>query len=230
MSEAGNRHALALHFRPASEARETGGTRHVILTQEKPFAHHARMIGAGFLVGSLITIPGAIIASGRLSTSDHASREPVVNEVSLAADTSSRQTAAPARSATDAGMLPVVPVATANTTAATLEPKPLAPRIVKTERVEPTAEEVARRAREERVETARTLIVRGEVARAREILAKDDGDPAAAFVLAEAFDPNVLASLNLTGVRSEVERARELYRKALAGGVSAAQQRLDALQ
>lgn len=185
------------------------------------------MIGAGFLVGSLITIPGAIIASGRLSKSDQANSEPTLNEVSLAADTTARQPNSAAKTATDAGMLPVVPVATANTT---LEPRPLAPRTVRTERVEPTAEEVALRARNERVETARSLISRGDVARARDILAKDEADPAAAFVLAEAFDPNVLASLNLSGIRAEVERARELYRKALAGGIPAAQQRLDALQ
>lgn len=200
-----------------------------MLTQERPFAHHARMLGAGFLVGSLITIPGAIIASGRLSTSDQASREPVTNEVTLAADATSRPIST-SKTATDAGMLPVVPVATAAATNVTAEPRPLAPRIVKTERVEPTADEAASRAREERVDTARTLISRGDVARARDILAKDEADPGAAFVLAEAFDPNVLASLNLSGIRAEVERARELYRKALAGGVSAAQQRLDALQ
>lgn len=197
-----------------------------MLTQDRVMAHHVRMVGAGFLVGSLIALPAAVIGSGRLSSSGTPVAETSVTtrEVSLTADVKAQpkisSDESPVASATPA---PVVAVVT--------EPA-LASRSVKTERIDlkPDPVEVARRALEERIETARTLLKKGDVLRAREILAKDDANPAAAFVLAEAFDPNVLASLNLVGVRSEVERARQLYARALSGGVTVARQRLDSLQ
>ena len=67
--------------------------------------------------------------------------------------------------------------------------------------------------------------------RAREILSDSTlaNDPKAAFALAETFDPNILAATGAQGARAEVERARMLYSKALAGGVIAAKRRLDAL-
>lgn len=191
------------------------------LTQDGAFAHHARMILAGFLVGSVFVIPAALIASGRFSSLDGAGeKRPVAREASLVP--AAKEALPTATDAPPAGALPAI--------APPSEMANLTPRLVKTERIEPDPEELARRALDERVETARTLVRRGEVLRARELLSKDTANPAAAFALAEAFDPNVLASLNLVGVRSEVERARQLYAKALSGGVAAARQRLDALQ
>lgn len=200
-----------------------------MLTQDRVMAHHMRMVGAGFLVGSLIALPAAVIGSGRLSSSGGTVAETAVTtrEVSLAADVKAQP-----KIASDEGPATLAPTpAPAPVVAVASEPV-LASRSVKTERIDPKPDpvEVARRALEERIETARTLLKKGDVLRAREILAKDDASPAAAFVLAEAFDPNVLASLNLVGVRSEVERARQLYARALSGGVTVAQQRLDSLQ
>ncbi len=194
-----------------------------MLTQDRVVGHHARMVGAGFLVGSLIALPAAVIGSGRVSLSSDTVAETTLTtrEVSLAADVKTQPKVT--SDVKPAGSAPVV--------AAVSEPS-LTPRSVKTERIEarPDPVDVARQALEERIEAARTLLKKGDVLRAREILAKDEASPAAAFVLAEAFDPNVLASLNLVGVRSEVERARQLYTRALSGGVTVAQQRLESLQ
>jgi hypothetical protein len=78
---------------------------------------------------------------------------------------------------------------------------------------------------------AKEMISEGNMVRARQIL--DDrllaDNPQAAYALAETFDPNILAATGAREVRAEVERARTLYGKALAGGVEAARNRLQAL-
>jgi hypothetical protein len=54
--------------------------------------------------------------------------------------------------------------------------------------------------------------------------------PEAAYVLAETYDPNVLAALGITDIKAEVELARLFYERALGGGVIPARQRLEALR
>jgi hypothetical protein len=82
------------------------------------------------------------------------------------------------------------------------------------------------------LERAREMIGDGNMMRAREILgdALLAGNPRGAFALAETYDPNILAATGARDVRAEVERARTLYAKALAGGVAAAENRLNALK
>lgn len=89
----------------------------------------------------------------------------------------------------------------------------------------------AAEAAEELLSRAQGFIGDGNMVRAREILSDSTlaNDPKAAFALAETFDPNILAATGAQGARAEVERARMLYSKALAGGVIAAKRRLDAL-
>jgi hypothetical protein len=89
----------------------------------------------------------------------------------------------------------------------------------------------AAEAAEELLSRAQGFIADGNMIRAREILSDSmlDDNPKAAFALAETFDPNILAATAARGARAEVERARMLYSKALAGGVVAAKRRLDAL-
>ncbi len=93
--------------------------------------------------------------------------------------------------------------------------------------------EVRRRAEiEALLERAREMIGDGSMVRAREILgdALLADNPHGAFALAETYDPNILAATGAREVRAEVERARTLYAKALAGGVTAAENRLNALK
>lgn len=84
----------------------------------------------------------------------------------------------------------------------------------------------------ESLAAARTLIRNGRIAVARELLARDDlvetGE--ASFILAETYDPNVLAALGVTSVPADAGTARRLYDAALSKGIAAAAQRLDALE
>lgn len=83
----------------------------------------------------------------------------------------------------------------------------------------------------DRLIDAHGLIRDGNIERARELLtdAMVSSNPEAAYLLAETFDPNLLAALGITSVRADAAQARDLYTTALAGGVTAARQRLDSL-
>jgi hypothetical protein len=78
---------------------------------------------------------------------------------------------------------------------------------------------------------ARALLRQGDIAAARNVLerAAETEDAAALYALAETFDPAVLRSWNVLGTRGDPARARELYAKALVGGVHEARERLTGL-
>ncbi len=82
------------------------------------------------------------------------------------------------------------------------------------------------------IESARNLIRSGQVKAARDVLTQshlaETGE--ASFMLAETYDPNVLAALGVTEVHAEAETARHHYEVALAKGVTAAALRLEALE
>lgn len=85
---------------------------------------------------------------------------------------------------------------------------------------------------EDLLKRARDMIGDGNMVRAREILGDSllADTPRGLFALAETYDPNILAATGARDVSAEVERARMLYAKALAGGVTAAENRLEALK
>jgi TPR repeat protein len=78
---------------------------------------------------------------------------------------------------------------------------------------------------------ASLLLGQGNVGAARIVLerAAEAGSASALFALAETYDPAVLSAWGTVGTRADVAKARELYGKALAGGVHEAQDRLKAL-
>lgn len=82
------------------------------------------------------------------------------------------------------------------------------------------------------VVVARGLIRSGQMQAARDLLARpglaDVGE--AAFMLAETYDPNVLAALGVSGVKADADAARRHYETALAKGIAAAAHRLEALE
>jgi hypothetical protein len=86
--------------------------------------------------------------------------------------------------------------------------------------------------REEPVETARHLIRSGDILGARRILGRPELSQSgqALFMLAETYDPNVLAALGAMGVHAETSMARRYYEAALSEGVAAASPRLEALE
>ncbi len=79
---------------------------------------------------------------------------------------------------------------------------------------------------------ARQLICTVDVAGARRLLAAEDlaqhGE--ARFMLAETYDPNVLAALGLTGVMAEASTALRHYEAARTLGIEAAARRLEQLR
>jgi hypothetical protein len=92
--------------------------------------------------------------------------------------------------------------------------------------------DAARQSVASKLEAVRGLIGEGDVLRARDALLDSDlvSEAEAVYLLAETYDPNVLAALGLVNVKAEVERARRLYEQALGGGFTGARQRLDNLQ
>jgi hypothetical protein len=76
------------------------------------------------------------------------------------------------------------------------------------------------------------LLDQGNIGAARNMLdqAAEMGSAEALFRLAETYDPFLLSARQAVGTQSDIVKARELYVKALAGGVSEAKVRLEALQ
>jgi hypothetical protein len=79
---------------------------------------------------------------------------------------------------------------------------------------------------------AKLLLAQGDIGAARVALklAAESGDASALFALAETFDPAVLSAWGTMGTQGDAARAGDLYAKALAAGVAAAQDRLATLR
>src|SRR5262249_31320046 len=79
---------------------------------------------------------------------------------------------------------------------------------------------------------ANQLLEQGNVGAARKMLdqAAEMGSSEALFGLAETYDPRLLSERQTFGTQSDISKARELYSKALVGGIGEAKARLDALQ
>jgi hypothetical protein len=75
------------------------------------------------------------------------------------------------------------------------------------------------------------LLRQGDIGAARVVLerAAELGSAPASFALAETYDPRVLTKWGANGTRSDASKARELYARAAAGGVTEAKERFDAL-
>jgi hypothetical protein len=82
------------------------------------------------------------------------------------------------------------------------------------------------------VEKARGLIRAGDIREARTLLSRPGlaQSGQALFMLAETYDPNVLAALGAMGVHADAALARRYYEAALDIGVAAAAPRLEALE
>lgn len=113
---------------------------------------------------------------------------------------------------------PVV-VASADNKSMTMTAPPSIPRVTGT----PEAARLMARAGQ--------LLIVGDVAAARIVLdrAVESGDVQALFALAETYDPLSLSAWGTLGTQGDVAKARELYSRALAGGVQEAKDRLNAL-
>ena len=76
------------------------------------------------------------------------------------------------------------------------------------------------------------LLQKGDVSGARLLLERSvkSGSARAAFLLAETFDPHVLAKLGVLGIRGDMDKAQQFYAQAQALGMSQASERLQALK
>ncbi|MEZ5816115.1 MAG: hypothetical protein R3D44_03440 [Hyphomicrobiaceae bacterium] len=85
---------------------------------------------------------------------------------------------------------------------------------------------------ENTIEMARGLIRSGDILGARRLLGRPDirESGQALFMMAETYDPSVLAALGAMGVHADTPTARRYYEAALAIGVVAAAPRLEALE
>lgn len=75
------------------------------------------------------------------------------------------------------------------------------------------------------------LFRKGDVSGARLLLERslESGNPRAAFLLAETYDPQVLSKIGALGIRGDVAKAREFYARAQALGSAQAGERMEAL-
>jgi hypothetical protein len=84
---------------------------------------------------------------------------------------------------------------------------------------------------EKLIERATGLLKQGDIGAARWVLlfANDMGSARAGFMLAETYDPRILATWRAMGTRPDRAKARELYAKAYAKGIAEAKGRMEAL-
>jgi hypothetical protein len=113
--------------------------------------------------------------------------------------------------------------------------KPVMPANHKSRRLtaRPTAPEALGNPEAERLTAqARLLLDQGNITAARSVLqrAAESGSAPALFLLAETYDRAILSAWGIFGKRGNVTKARELYAKAVAGGVHEAKSRLSALR
>jgi TPR repeat protein len=82
------------------------------------------------------------------------------------------------------------------------------------------------------VARASSLLGQGDIVAARTVLERAAmmGSAQASFALAETYDPSVLAKWGTYGTRGDPTMARDLYAKAVAGGIKEAKERAEALR
>jgi hypothetical protein len=202
-------------------------------TDDKWFRQQMGAAALGLVAGLFIVVPAVLWLSGHLGG-------PQKNKVSTAA---TRTTAAASDAATPevkTVKVQVRPIERAETAAAyvtgSVEPrrpvelvKPPEPAVAPASH---KAAEPATSQGDELLNQAKRRLDNGDVTGARELLATIDtsAQGPASFVLAETYDPNMLAAWGTRGVSADVVRARALYQKALTLGVTRAQARIDALK
>jgi hypothetical protein len=191
--------------------------------------------GLGLLAGLVVVVPAVLWLSGFLgggsqakTTRQQAGQEAVkiteVKAVKVAAATAvePRIVAAPPPVPADEPVtLPPQP------RAAVAEPPPSVVAMVPAPKPKPV--EPQRSRAEDLLSQAKRRVESGDIAGARDILQAPETSTSKemTFLLAETYDPNMLASWQTRGVLANPERARALYQKAHDLGDGRAQQRLD---
>lgn len=181
--------------------------------------------GLGLLAGLVVVVPAVLWLSGFLGGGSQAktARQAAQEVPTVKVKVASAATVEPRVSVTPPPFVAVEPVAPPpQARAAIVEPPPTAMAVVPVPK--PPRSRV-----DDLLSQAKRRIESDDIAGARDILqAPETGTSAAmTFLLAETYDPNMLASWQTRGVTANPERARALYQKARDLGDSRAQQRLD---
>lgn len=179
-----------------------------------PRSYHVQQGVKGFLSGLVVVVPAVLWMSGTLSkpTFEIATVRPPTVVISSVA-------VRPLSTTEPLAVAPAVSSIPSGETAARAEPAAAA------------GTALDRSGVADRLIDAHTLIRDGHIERARELLsdATVASNPEAAYLLAETYDPNLLAALGITSVNADAHKARELYSRALGGGITTARQRLQSL-
>jgi hypothetical protein len=167
--------------------------------------YHLLMGGAGFAGGLLIAVPAALWLAGRLPLAS----APAISGATRAVLVDARPVST--------GKLPgSVPGSLTQPSAPVIQTQP----------------PPSQAANEQSLEAAKAMFRNGDVAGARRLLVAPDlaerGE--ALFLLAETYDPHVLAALGARGLFAETSQARRLYEAARDKGMAAAARRLEALK
>lgn len=195
--------------------------------------------GLGLLAGLVVVVPAVLWLSGFLGGSQTraVTRQEVAQEGSVPAVQVAEVKTVKVTTATLEPRITVTPAAAAverfeqpvpeaRTTPVADEPPVVAlPRVAA---IPPPMEPVQSRA-DQLLAQAQGRIESGDIAGARDILLATEADASApmTFLLAETYDPNMLASWQTRGVTANPERARALYQRARELGDSRAQQRIE---
>jgi len=184
--------------------------------------YHGLMALAGFAAGSCVVLPLAVWLAGAFTAATSQTAAPALGVVRTLA--SGLSTPSPA--------LVSAPRLTDRIDRADVGES--GPAVVSVDAIDgnPRSTRQTQAAIADPLAEALVLFRDGRVLEARKILGSADmtSRGEAVFMLAETFDPNVLAALGITGVLAETQVARRLYARARELGVAAAAQRIDALR
>jgi hypothetical protein len=191
--------------------------------------------GLGLLAGLVVVVPAVLWLSGFLGGGSQAktTRQQAGQEASTVKVAEVKAVKVAAATAVEPRIVVTAPAAPVDEPVA----PPSQPRAVVVEPPSPVVAvvpapkpvEPARSRAEELLSQAKRRIEGGDIAGARDILQAPETGTSKdmTFLLAETYDPNMLASWQTRGVTANPERARSLYQKARDLGDSRAQQRLD---
>ena len=190
-------------------------TRSTVTAATTPRSYHLQQGVKGFVSGLVVVVPVVLWLSGTIG--------------STPPDTANFR--APAVVISPVAVRPLSTTDQATAFVSSSAPRPQAENPPSADRAAAPAPSLDRSVIADRLIDAHGLIRDGHIERARELLgdATMASNAEAAYLLAETFDPNLLAALGITGVSADAAKARDLYTRALAGGVSTARQRLQSL-
>ena len=181
----------------------------------------------GFGLGLVLLVPIGVVMSGRVSDLPPPPATSITTDASVIPTIASLETALapqpqPAPASTFSASVTEVVPPRKETVAEAFSPPPAPVAQTAISKVSPVETTLAE---------AQDMISHGEIDSARASLRAlgAEHEPAVMMLLAETYDPNMLAAWSARGAAPDVATARSLYQRALALGQAQARQRLQGL-